>query len=146
MSYIITLPTNDIKMDVNLFFRNNESKDFIGLINNSIKYADTDYFKDQRIKKKVKHKSNFDYPIENIVRELLPEAIPTNYGYKCVCPFHGDSNPSFAIYTDTNKFYCFGIGCGLHGNSVTLYKMLQNNRGKALTYAEAVVDLSNGIR
>jgi len=31
------------------------------------------------------------------------------------CPFHGENNPSFAMYEDTNSYYCFT--CGVKGDS-----------------------------
>jgi hypothetical protein len=31
------------------------------------------------------------------------------------CPFHGENNPSFAMYEDTNSFYCFT--CEAKGDS-----------------------------
>lgn len=34
-----------------------------------------------------------------------------------LCPFHGESNPSFAMYEDTNSYYCFT--CGVKGDSFT---------------------------
>jgi hypothetical protein len=33
------------------------------------------------------------------------------------CPFHTESTPSFCIYLDENKYYCFG--CHSHGNAIT---------------------------
>lgn len=50
---------------------------------------------------------------------LLIDEINNEYGYintipaginrfKCVCPFHSDSDPSLVIYCDTNSYYCFG--------------------------------------
>ena len=36
--------------------------------------------------------------------------------FKCVCPFHADSEPSCTIYADTNSFYCWG--CHAFGDIV----------------------------
>ena len=33
-----------------------------------------------------------------------------------LCPFHAEKTPSFKIYDDENRFYCFG--CGAHGDIV----------------------------
>lgn len=49
----------------------------------------------------------------------LFDEINSEYGYiniipagvnrfKCICPFHADSDPSLVIYCDTNSYYCFG--------------------------------------
>lgn len=35
-----------------------------------------------------------------------------------LCPFHDDSKPSFALYQDTNSYYCFT--CGEAGDSFNL--------------------------
>lgn len=32
-----------------------------------------------------------------------------------LCPFHGEDNPSFAMYEDTNTYFCFA--CGVTGDS-----------------------------
>ncbi len=34
--------------------------------------------------------------------------------FVAVCPFHSEQTPSFTIFTNTNKWYCFG--CGKHGD------------------------------
>ena len=47
------------------------------------------------------------------------------------CPFHEDHHPSFVVYPDTNRYYCFG--CGQSG-SVIDYVMQRYN----LTFKEAV--------
>lgn len=30
-----------------------------------------------------------------------------------ICPFHNESGPSFTIYLDTNKFWCYGCSAGI---------------------------------
>jgi len=40
------------------------------------------------------------------------------------CPFHDDSNPSFAIYVHTNSWNCFG-GCG-GGSVIDFYMKLKD--------------------
>lgn len=40
------------------------------------------------------------------------------------CPFHEDRVSSFAIYPETNSFYCFS-GCG-GGDSITFYMKLHD--------------------
>jgi DNA primase len=36
--------------------------------------------------------------------------------WRGLCPFHADSEPSFIIYTDNNRFKCFG--CNISGNAI----------------------------
>lgn len=43
-------------------------------------------------------------------------------GFKCCCPIHNDSTPSFKVFTKTNTFYCFG--CGIAGGPKDLVRML----------------------
>lgn len=43
-------------------------------------------------------------------------------GFKCLCPIHNDSTPSFKVYKNTNTFYCFG--CGVAGGPKDLVRML----------------------
>jgi DNA primase len=38
--------------------------------------------------------------------------INVNRHNKAVCPFHNEDTASFAIYPDSNSFYCFGCGVG----------------------------------
>jgi hypothetical protein len=53
-----------------------------------------------------------------------------------LCPFHNEDSPSFIIFTDDNKFYCFG--CHEHGDSIDFY-MKQNKVG----FMQAVKKLNN---
>jgi DNA primase len=39
---------------------------------------------------------------------------------RCVSPFHGDRTPSMTVFTDTQRFKCFGIGCGISGDVIDL--------------------------
>jgi len=39
-----------------------------------------------------------------------------------ICPFHEDTKPSFALYEETNTYYCFS--CGAPGDSLPLAKKL----------------------
>jgi DNA primase len=49
-----------------------------------------------------------------------------------LCPFHGETTPSFHVYTD--HFHCFG--CGAHGDAI---EWLAKTRG--MGFAEAVAYL-----
>jgi len=55
--------------------------------------------------------------------------------YKCLCPFHNDTDPSLVLFPETNTFFCFG--CGIHGDVINLYKSIT---GK--TFTEALEDLT----
>lgn len=48
-----------------------------------------------------------------------------------LCPFHDDHKPSFAIYPQTNTWYCFTEGRG--GDVISLLQELYN-----LKFSEAV--------
>jgi len=51
------------------------------------------------------------------------------------CPFHSDSTPSFALYPETNSWYCFS-GCG-SGDVINLYMRLKN-----IDFKTAIKELS----
>jgi len=52
-----------------------------------------------------------------------------------LCPYHGENNPSFAMYEDTNTFYCFT--CGATGDSYNfLMEQLNCDFLAAKEYAE----------
>ena len=48
-----------------------------------------------------------------------------------LCPFHNEKTPSFAVYPETQSYYCFG--CGNGGDVITFIKNIEN-----LSYTEAV--------
>jgi hypothetical protein len=50
---------------------------------------------------------------------------------KIRCVLHEEKTPSMAIYTETNKFHCFG--CGDHGDVIDLYSKLHG-----VTLSEAI--------
>lgn len=52
-----------------------------------------------------------------------------------LCPIHGENNPSFAMYEDTNTYYCFS--CNATGDSYKLIMELENIDFKdAIDYAK----------
>lgn len=56
-----------------------------------------------------------------------------------LCPFHEEANPSFAIYEDTNSYFCFT--CEAKGDSYTLLmEMLHLDFKAAKQYA-----IDNGL-
>lgn len=48
----------------------------------------------------------------------------TNRAIMGLCPIHGESNPSFAMYEETNTYYCFS--CQATGDSYKLIMELEN--------------------
>ena len=54
-----------------------------------------------------------------------------------VCPFHKESEGSFTVYGDTERFYCFGCGAG--GDVLDFVQRMES-----LTLPEAIRRLDNG--
>lgn len=52
-----------------------------------------------------------------------------------VCPLHDDTNPSFAIYVDTNSFYCFA--CGVGGDVISYFQKV-----KGVDFKTAIKELA----
>lgn len=52
-----------------------------------------------------------------------------------LCPFHGESTPSFSVSEEKQLFHCFG--CGASGNAITFVMDLENR-----TFTETVVELA----
>lgn len=80
-------------------------------------------------------------PILEAFRRYIPttkvEKETTNR-YKAVCPFHDDKNPSLKIWTDQNKWHCFG--CKLHGDAISLVAEVEG-----LNNTEAIKFLINDL-
>ncbi|GKV68056.1 DNA primase [Sporosarcina sp. NCCP-2716] len=55
-----------------------------------------------------------------------------------LCPFHGESTPSFSVSEDKQLFHCFG--CGASGNAITFVMDISN-----LPFTEAVVQLAHRL-
>jgi hypothetical protein len=76
-----------------------------------------------------------NYPIHEIAQSRL-DLIPSGKNFRALCPFHNEKTPSFYIYTESNRFYCFGcnqkddviaLTQALYGiGFVDAVKMLQN--------------------
>jgi hypothetical protein len=64
-------------------------------------------------------------PIEQVAREYLEARLagPNRLLARCPSPEHEDRTPSFTIFTDSQRFKCFGIGCGIAGDVVDLEKI-----------------------
>ncbi|MDR3313656.1 MAG: DNA primase [Oscillospiraceae bacterium] len=55
-----------------------------------------------------------------------------------LCPFHNERTASFAVYPDTNSFFCFGCGAG--GDAISFLMRMER-----LDYIEAVKTLSQRL-
>ncbi|MFS0575251.1 DNA primase [Sporosarcina sp. 179-K 3D1 HS] len=53
-----------------------------------------------------------------------------------LCPFHGESTPSFSVSEEKQLFHCFG--CGASGNAITFIMDIENS-----PFTEAVVKLAD---
>jgi len=63
------------------------------------------------------------YPIEELARSKL-ELKEVGGKFVSLCPFHNEKTPSFYIYPDSNRFYCFG--CQEKGDVISLTMALYN--------------------
>lgn len=72
------------------------------------------------------------YPITRLYKGDLRHSGKALFG---LCPFHQDSKPSFAIYPETNSYYCFTEGKG--GDVVQYYQLL-----KKVDFKTAVKELT----
>ena len=57
-----------------------------------------------------------------------------------VCPFHDEAEGSFTVYSDSERFYCFG--CGLGGD---VLDFIQRSEDLSLPEAIARLDGSPGL-
>lgn len=55
-----------------------------------------------------------------------------------LCPFHGESTPSFSVSTDKQIFHCFGCGAG--GNAITFLMDIDH-----IPFQEAVAKLGDRV-
>lgn len=87
--------------------------------------------------------------IEKLKAEIPIEQVAAEYGAfkllgndrlvgRCVSPFHTDKTPSMTVFTDTQRFKCFGIGCGISGDVIDL----EEYAGKHADVWTAVISLA----
>lgn len=60
--------------------------------------------------------------IIHLAENCLDKLKKTGSSYTARCPFHEDKTPSFTLYPDSNRFYCFG--CHETGDAITLAQKL----------------------
>ncbi len=58
--------------------------------------------------------------------------------FKGLCPFHNEKTPSFVIYTQDNRYHCFG--CGEHGD---IYRYMKEKEG--ISFIDAVEKLAKSL-
>jgi len=75
-----------------------------------------------------------DVPVENLFNQQFRRSGHDLVG---LCPFHDEHSPSFHIYTNENRGWCFG--CNQGGDSIRLYMLLHD-----CDFKEAVLTLSGG--
>ena len=57
------------------------------------------------------------------------------------CPFHKEEEGSFTVYADTQRYFCFGGGCGAKGDIIEfVMRMDRCNFGEALSKLRAMPD------
>lgn len=66
-----------------------------------------------------------DQARENSIEGMYNGDLRANYGKLIgLCPFHEERTPSFTIFTDQNKFHCFG--CQASGDAIDFYMRIHN--------------------
>lgn len=120
------------------------------IFNKAILYTETNHYKDfiansmSEPTKKPQSKPSVDndsrriqakaYPITNLIEHFIPgNKWKTN---KICCPFHGEKIPSFTIFPEENRFYCFG--CGVRGDTIDFVRMMGDKEGKNINFLQAI--------
>ena len=77
-------------------------------------------------------------PFLEVLQALVPVERLTIRGNRAVglCPLHSEKTPSFTVYLDQNRFYCFG--CHAQGDVIDLYSAY-----KGVSVAQAIKELSS---
>jgi DNA primase len=60
-----------------------------------------------------------DNPIVQVIGQYV-ELRPSGANLVGLCPFHEEQIPSFTVYPDTGRFYCYG--CGKHGDVINFIR------------------------
>lgn len=70
------------------------------------------------------------------IKDLFPDAVKRGRAWVMLCPFHQENKPSFTIYPNEGRFYCFG--CQEKGNYIDY--LIKTNQVK--DFKEAITYLS----
>ena len=54
--------------------------------------------------------------VVDVISDYIPDLKKSGVNYKCICPFHKDTNPSLVVSPSKNIWHCFV--CGKGGNAV----------------------------
>lgn len=76
-------------------------------------------------------------PINTLINTPCQHKTQQRSKYKC--PIHNEKTPSFVVYLEQNRWYCFGA-CGEGGDVIDLYQKLHN-----IDFREALQELSKQI-
>lgn len=86
--------------------------------------------------------SQYNYPIEPILRELGCDDVPTGSGWvRIKCPFHDDHTASASVNHDLNAFRCHT--CDVSGDAI---KLLKERLGMTFCQAKARAELLTGVK
>lgn len=72
-------------------------------------------------------------PIAQIAELHIGKLRKAGKNYMARCPFHEDNSPSFTLYSDSNKFYCFG--CQAKGDVIAFIQRLLQCDFKTAIYS-----------
>ncbi|HZC08374.1 MAG TPA: CHC2 zinc finger domain-containing protein, partial [Ktedonobacterales bacterium] len=61
-------------------------------------------------------------PIAEVAASYGIRLLPSGSRFVALCPFHHETHPSFTLFPETNRFWCFG--CHRGGDTVDLVRLL----------------------
>jgi len=91
----------------------------------------SDWFVALPVKPQVFYLDDGHAPIVDVVRRFMVIKKVGSGCWQGLCPFHDEDTPSFTIYEDTNRYFCFG--CLAQGNTVQFVMHVHN-----ISYKDAV--------
>lgn len=146
---ITKLNLSEMEKDITDFFlktRVSFKSKMIELLQQSTKYTTTEHYSDfvkakqeKATKKNNKTEGRVD---KESVKDISIFKVVNNYipGYKgdkkISCPFHGEKEPSFTLFENTNRFFCFG--CGAKGDNIELVRMFEQKKGNNISFVDAI--------